>query len=220
MLMILITLVSYYLTFLESILFPGVIKIIPHCVSQIILFKRCLMSTIFIPRTIYRFPLSWTKPSAGLLKIMSFDTGDRTWGHLASTEHFGRITESSDYIQVDKENLENDPYYNSTQASHCMIFARNKTKTFGVYNPRAAVLVSSEYHVRSVCRPSITTYLRQCQTVKTLFIGLTYTPIGCQLGLEEGSTYCNGLFLAVVISLVNKALFHLPIKHLTQNTAT
>lgn len=74
---------------------------------------------------------------------MSSDTGDRTWGHLASTEHFGRITDSSDYIQVDKENLENDPYYNSTQASHCMIFARNNVKTFGVYNPRAAVLVSA-----------------------------------------------------------------------------
>lgn len=79
---------------------------------------------------------------------MSLDTGDRTWGHLASTEQYGRITDSSDYIQVDKENLENDPYYNSTQASHCMIFARNKTKTFGVYNPRAAVLVSSINNVR------------------------------------------------------------------------
>lgn len=92
--------------------------------------------------------MSWTKPSTGLLKIMSLDTGDRTWGHLASTEQYGRITDSSDYIQVDKENLENDPYYNSTQASHCMIFARNKTKTFGVYNPRAAVLVSSINNVR------------------------------------------------------------------------
>lgn len=73
---------------------------------------------------------------------MSKNTGDRTWGHLATTEHYGRVTDSSDYIQVGKECLKNDPYYNSAQASHCMIFARNNTKTFGVYNPRAAILVS------------------------------------------------------------------------------
>lgn len=81
-------------------------------------------------------------PQISLLKIMATNTGDRTWGHLASTEHFGRISNPQDYIEVEKENLKNDPYFNSTQASHCMIFARNDKKTFGVYNPRAAILVS------------------------------------------------------------------------------
>ncbi|XP_054287088.1 U8 snoRNA-decapping enzyme isoform X2 [Macrosteles quadrilineatus] len=89
--------------------------------------------------------INWKTTSKSLLKIMASDTGDRTWGHLASTEHFGRITDSSDYIQVDRDNLKNDPYFNSTQASHCMIFARNDKKTFGVYNPRAAILMQMRF---------------------------------------------------------------------------
>lgn len=100
------------------------------------------MSVLLKSLSLHRISLNCIKTASGVQKIMSQDSGDRTWGHLASTEHYGRITDSSDYITVDKENLKNDPYYNSTHASHCMIFARNNNKTFGVYNPRAAILVS------------------------------------------------------------------------------
>uniref|UniRef100_A0A1B6F6U7 U8 snoRNA-decapping enzyme n=2 Tax=Cuerna arida TaxID=1464854 RepID=A0A1B6F6U7_9HEMI len=103
------------------------------------------MSVIVTSRSLCRNLFTWKKSTSNPLKVMSSDTGDRTWGHLATTEHYGRITDTSDYIQVDKENLKNDPYYNSSQASHCMIFARNNIKTFGVYNPRAAILMQMRF---------------------------------------------------------------------------
>uniref|UniRef100_A0A1B6M9X2 U8 snoRNA-decapping enzyme n=2 Tax=Graphocephala atropunctata TaxID=36148 RepID=A0A1B6M9X2_9HEMI len=103
------------------------------------------MSVILNCQSLCRVLFIRNKSTHNLLKVMSSDTGDRTWGHLATTEHYGRITDAADYIQVDKDNLKNDPYYNSSQASHCMIFARNDKKTFGVYNPRAAILMQMRF---------------------------------------------------------------------------
>lgn len=82
-----------------------------------------------------------------LIRRMEEDTGDRTWGNsawrLAATERFGRPSPSeSDYVLVSKDELNKPLYRDCVQASHCMIFAKNNEKTFGVYNPRAAVLVS------------------------------------------------------------------------------
>lgn len=76
---------------------------------------------------------------------LNLDTGDRTWGHLARTEHYGRVTDPSDYILLTKDELKSEPYCSTAQASHCMVYAKNNVKTFGVYNPRAAVLVSGYY---------------------------------------------------------------------------
>uniref|UniRef100_A0A1B6E325 U8 snoRNA-decapping enzyme n=2 Tax=Clastoptera arizonana TaxID=38151 RepID=A0A1B6E325_9HEMI len=83
----------------------------------------------------------------GIKTVMavSKDTGDRTWGHLATTEHFGRVTDMSDYIFLSQDDLKNEPYKSSAKASHCMLYAKNNVKTFGVYNPRAAVLMQMRF---------------------------------------------------------------------------
>lgn len=89
-------------------------------------------------------------PALLLLKRMAEDTGDRTWGSsawcLSATEHFGRPSPSeSDYLLVTKDELKKPLYKECTQASHCMVFARNNEKIFGVYNPRAAVLMQLRF---------------------------------------------------------------------------
>lgn len=73
---------------------------------------------------------------------MNSDTGDRTWGHLADTELFGRVSNLSDYIQLPTDALKDPQYQKCTQACHCMVFARNTARVFNVYSARAAVLVS------------------------------------------------------------------------------
>lgn len=73
------------------------------------------------------------------------DTGDSTWGHLADTEHFGRV--SRNYIVVPKADLDLPKYRGSTRAGHCMIYSRSEERIFGVYSSRAMILVS----VRHLC---------------------------------------------------------------------
>lgn len=74
--------------------------------------------------------------------IMNSDTGDRTWGHLADTELFGRVSDSADYTQLSIDALKDPQYHGYTHACHCMIFARNSERIFNVYIARAAILVS------------------------------------------------------------------------------
>lgn len=69
-------------------------------------------------------------------------TGDRTWGWLGSTEHFGRIPEPQEFIVIPKLQIHDEKYAQSTQAAHCLIYAENNEKVFGIYNPRASILVS------------------------------------------------------------------------------
>jgi hypothetical protein len=72
-------------------------------------------------------------------------TGDSTWGHLADTEHFGRV--SRNYIVVPKADLDLPKYRGSTHAGHCMIYSRSEERIFGIYSSRAMILVS----VRHLC---------------------------------------------------------------------
>jgi hypothetical protein len=73
------------------------------------------------------------------------DTGDSTWGRLAHTEHFGRV--SRNYIVVPKADLNLPKYRGSTRAGHCMIYSRSEERIFGIYRARAMILVS----VRHLC---------------------------------------------------------------------
>lgn len=74
--------------------------------------------------------------------VMNSDTGDRMWGHLESTELFGRVSNSADYIQLSADALKDPQYCECVQACHCMIFARSTKRIFNLYSARAAVLVS------------------------------------------------------------------------------
>lgn len=69
-------------------------------------------------------------------------TGDCTWGWLGSTEQFGREAEPNEFIVIQKSQLQDEKYTCSTQAAHCVIYADNSEKIFGIYNARATVLVS------------------------------------------------------------------------------
>lgn len=69
-------------------------------------------------------------------------TGDHTWGHLGSTEQFGRDAESNEFVVIPKSQIYDKKYVSSTQAAHCIIYAENNEKIFGIYNARAAILVS------------------------------------------------------------------------------
>ncbi|XP_066992707.1 U8 snoRNA-decapping enzyme [Anabrus simplex] len=73
------------------------------------------------------------------------ETGDRSWGHLADTECFGRSCLNSDYVIISKEDLNLPQYKKSTQACHCMIYSRHTDKVFGIYHPRAAVLMQMRF---------------------------------------------------------------------------
>lgn len=77
--------------------------------------------------------------------IDAADTGDGTWGHLADTEHFGRI--SRNCIVVPKADLDLPKYRGSTRAVHCVIYSRSEERIFGIYSSRAIILVS----VRHLC---------------------------------------------------------------------
>lgn len=68
------------------------------------------------------------------------DTGDRSWGHLADTEHFGRPC--TNYIIVPKADFDLPKYRRSTRAAHCMIYSRTEERIFGIYRARAMILVS------------------------------------------------------------------------------
>lgn len=67
------------------------------------------------------------------------NTGDLTWGHLKDSESFGRKTSSEDFILWKEETN----FKIKTEASHCLLYARNNSKIFDVYHPRASILVSS-----------------------------------------------------------------------------
>lgn len=69
-------------------------------------------------------------------------TGDYTWGWLGSTEQFGRDAEPNEFIVIPKSQIHDSKYACSTQAVHCLIYAENNEKIFGIYNPRATILVS------------------------------------------------------------------------------
>lgn len=72
----------------------------------------------------------------------SSNTGDRTWGWLGNTEHFGREPDPREFIVIPKSQMNDEKYKCSTNAAHCMIYAENDEKIFNVYSPRAAILVS------------------------------------------------------------------------------
>ncbi|KAG8227543.1 hypothetical protein J437_LFUL008415 [Ladona fulva] len=69
------------------------------------------------------------------------ETGDNTWGHLASTSHFGSPSVVSDHITLRKEDIGSEKYKNYTHASHCMLYAKNNDKAFGIYKRRATILM-------------------------------------------------------------------------------
>lgn len=97
---------------------------------------------MFLFRSLIRGKFSRLKLTRLQLFIMNSDTGDRTWGHLADTELFGRVSNCADYIQLSTDALKDPQYHECTQACHCMIFARSTERIFNVYSSRAAVLVS------------------------------------------------------------------------------
>lgn len=68
--------------------------------------------------------------------------GDHTWGWLGSTEQFGRLPELNEFIVIPKSQIRDEKYACSTNAAHCLIYAENSEKVFGIYNPRATILVS------------------------------------------------------------------------------
>lgn len=68
-------------------------------------------------------------------------TGDRTWGWLGNTEEFGRDAEPNEFKVIPNSQILNEKYLCGTQAAHCMIYAENTEKVFGIYNPRATILV-------------------------------------------------------------------------------
>jgi hypothetical protein len=72
--------------------------------------------------------------------IDAADTGDGTWGHLADTEHFGRVSRKC--IIVPRADLDLPKYRGSTRAVHCMIYSRSEERIFGIYSSRAIILVS------------------------------------------------------------------------------
>lgn len=76
------------------------------------------------------------------LTLVMTNTGDRTWGWLGSTEAFGRLPEPNEFIVIPKTQIYCDKYASSTQAAHCLIYAETSEKVFGIYNPRASILVS------------------------------------------------------------------------------
>lgn len=76
---------------------------------------------------------------------MNADTGDRTWGHLADTELFGRVSDSADYMQLPTDALKDPQYHECTQACHCMIFARSSQRIFNIYSARAAILMQMRF---------------------------------------------------------------------------
>jgi hypothetical protein len=86
--------------------------------------------------------------------IDAADTGESTWGHLADTEHFGRV--SRNYVVVPKADLNLPKYRGSTRAGHCMIYSRSEERIFGIYSARAMVLVSVQ-HLCIVCNIFIKT---------------------------------------------------------------
>lgn len=77
-------------------------------------------------------------------------TGDRTWGWLGSTEQFGRVPDPQEFIVIPKSQIHDEKYANSTQAAHCLVYAENNQKTFGIYNPRASILVSRKNNMNKI----------------------------------------------------------------------
>lgn len=71
------------------------------------------------------------------------NTGDLTWGHLEDTEVYGRKSVAQDYVPIEKYLLK-DQSCITQEASHCLIYAKNSTKVFNVYNTRAVILVCSK----------------------------------------------------------------------------
>ncbi|KAJ4439640.1 hypothetical protein ANN_07768 [Periplaneta americana] len=71
------------------------------------------------------------------------NTGDRSWGHLADTEHFGRAC--TNYIVIAKEDLDQPQYCGSTHAGHCMIYSRTNERIFGIYSARAVILMQMRF---------------------------------------------------------------------------
>jgi len=72
-------------------------------------------------------------------------TGDRTWGWLGSTEQFGRDAEPDEFTVIPKSQIRDSKYASSTQAAHCLIYAENNEKIFGIYAARAAILMQLRY---------------------------------------------------------------------------
>jgi len=77
-------------------------------------------------------------------------TGDRTWGWLSDTEQFGRDAEPNEFKVIPKSQIQNNKYARSTQAVHCLIYAENNEKVFGIYNPRAAILVNPNTRLKNM----------------------------------------------------------------------
>lgn len=71
------------------------------------------------------------------------DIGDGSWGHLAETEHFGRVC--TNYVLVPKADLGLPKYCGSTHAGHCLIFSRTEEKIFGIYTARAVILMQLRF---------------------------------------------------------------------------
>ncbi|XP_047001221.1 U8 snoRNA-decapping enzyme-like [Schistocerca americana] len=73
------------------------------------------------------------------------ETGDGSWGHLEDTEYFGRISSTTDYAVLTKENLKESKYATCTQAAHCMIYCTHTQRIFDLYSARAAVLMQMRF---------------------------------------------------------------------------
>lgn len=108
------------------------VYVVLYCLDKI---KTSLLFIFQLSTYIY------TNCSWFLDQVMAI-TGDHTWGWLGSTEQFGRDTNPRDFTVIPKSQICDQKYKQSTQAAHCAIYANNDDKIFGIYNARAAVLVS------------------------------------------------------------------------------
>ncbi|XP_071443707.1 U8 snoRNA-decapping enzyme-like [Hetaerina americana] len=69
------------------------------------------------------------------------DTGDNTWGHLASTSQFGSLVDANNHQYIEKDDIRSEKYKKYSHASHCMLYAKNDSKVFDIYKCRATILM-------------------------------------------------------------------------------
>ncbi|PSN48637.1 U8 snoRNA-decapping enzyme [Blattella germanica] len=74
---------------------------------------------------------------------MSSTTGDKSWGHLADTERYGR--KSDDYVTIPRSDLFKAQYKGLMHAAHCMIYSRTSDRIFGIYSARAIILMQMRF---------------------------------------------------------------------------
>ncbi|XP_050433906.1 U8 snoRNA-decapping enzyme-like isoform X2 [Adelges cooleyi] len=77
--------------------------------------------------------------------MTSTSTGDGTWGWLGVDEDLGREAEPNEFVRLPEDKINETKYKSLTNAAHCMVYAENSEKVFGIYKIRAAVLMQLRY---------------------------------------------------------------------------